>query len=407
MHLADSKNEEAISLLLQQCQPCTHRAHPIMIYDNEGDLPLHYAACNGAHPSLLRTLLGNGDPSLVRNLNGRLAIDDFLEEYIERLQEDESLWEEDVETSEIESEDETAGGESSSISASENGDEQDTGECHPIVENGAVTEDNVDLVSYALCNFDLFSARTDWEGDLGESISLLIQAAATLIVNNVDQTTADTQSGDNNRLPPIHAAVLVTSSYANYPAVCLPIIMSLQCNGGEGINDESMKQLLKEEDIWGNVPLHWACENLSLLVDPSMEACTRNIATELNRGNSGPLVPNTTECKDLARWKTNGLPSLVEYLLHIEPSASLMPTRQGSLPLHLLVGRPWDDIALLLKEYPDALGKQDLKTMLYPFQVAAISHKTLTDPASGLLSLDNTYRLIMEDPTLLCQIIER
>ncbi len=69
----------------------------------------------------------------------------------------------------------------------------------------------------------------------------------------------------------------------------------------------------------------------------------------------------------------------------------------------------------MLKKFPDALGTLDAISRLYPFQVAAASYPSspdsaqtcTTEPQMGLLSPDNTYQLIMEDPLLLCQIIEK
>ena len=68
--------------------------------------------------------------------------------------------------------------------------------------------------------------------------------------------------------------------------------------------------------------------------------------------------------------------------------------------------RYWDDVKLLLNEYPEALVEPDVVRGLYPFQLAAVSSANAQDNKSDLTQLETTYLLIMEDPSLLCQLIE-
>ena len=68
--------------------------------------------------------------------------------------------------------------------------------------------------------------------------------------------------------------------------------------------------------------------------------------------------------------------------------------------------RHWDDVKLLLNEYPEALVEPDVVRGLYPFQLAAVSSANAQDNKSDLTQLETTYLLIMEDPSLLCQLIE-
>ena len=115
---------------------------------------------------------------------------------------------------------------------------------------------------------------------------------------------------------------------------------------------------------------------------------------------------------------------MIEYLLHSQPTAARVPTRQGRLPLHLLVEdnssasvqTTWDDIQLLLRAYPEALWTPDGLSGLYPFQLAASAAASGPSPdnpsltctdQSGLHSLEISYRLVQENPSLLCQILEK
>ena len=70
--------------------------------------------------------------------------------------------------------------------------------------------------------------------------------------------------------------------------------------------------------------------------------------------------------------------------------------------------RHWDNVKLLLNEYPEALVEPDVVSGLYPFQLAAVSSSTSSQDnnQSDLAQLEITYLLIMEDPSLLCQLIE-
>jgi len=470
----DSKNEEVLRSLLEQCQPLSadDRVHPTMICDNEGDLPLHFATCNGAPPSLLHTLtnnvLGDARSSMVRNSQGRLAVDDFIEWYMDSLGEhimNQQVSEGD-DLSEMESDDDSDGGESSSVSSNSSSTKKESG----TFTNNTDNAHEGDFEDYVSCNFGFLHSATNWESELWDPLWVLIQAAATATRNsarNGQQTTVETQmQSDNNAWLPIHAAVIATK-YANFPA--LTLAASIVRNGvgdDEDGNDEDRNCVsqrltaLLEEDCYGYLPLHWACGgDISSLLSShptsngacvdmsdgrwSVQTCahSNNSATALNEANRGPLNPSTSQCKELVRWNTKNLPTMIEYLLHCEPSAARIPTRQGRLPLHLLVEdgnsfnlvhtmlqsneqdsgddeffrQPWDDIVAILKEFPDALGTPDTISHLYPFQLAAASlnpsalnptQTCSTEPQSGLLPLENTYRLIMEDPSLLCQILE-
>lgn len=86
----------------------------------------------------------------------------------------------------------------------------------------------------------------------------------------------------------------------------------------------------------------------------------------------------------------------IVYGQSIEPESKKLP-------------RHWDDVKLLLNEYPEALVEPDAVKGLYPFQLAAAvssSASSQDNNQSDLVQLETTYLLIMEDPSLLCQLIE-
>jgi len=431
IHLpADGKNEESIRLLLEQCQShatiSDDRPHPTMIRDSEDDLPLHFAACNGAPSSLLHILTTSlGDPrsTLVRNYRGRLPIDDYINSYLDNF--DEFRTEESSTDSDWEEEDESS-------SVSSNGSWINT-ESGTLQERDPLQER--DLEKHILCHFGFLSSPLiSCESGMWQPMWVLIQAALsarTYSGNTVQHGSDETQERDNMYAQlqpselPIHAAVIATK-YANFPALALIASMFRNDTHDRETYGRDNNQPLLEKDWYGNLPLHWAC------------AFNGDVAH--NDGtHGGPMNPMTNQCKAIVRWNTKFLPfTMIEYLLDREPTAARIPTRRGRLPLHLLVERgnaalnthlleydttkdgdgdacirqPWDDIKLLLKECPEALVKPDPTCHLYPFQIAAASSNTsyasmsCTGPQAELLSLEITFRLIMEDPSLLCQIIE-
>lgn len=417
-------------MLLEKCQfdnTSDGRVHPTMICDNEGDLPLHFAACNGASPSLLHTLttLGSAHSTLVRNSLDRLAIDDYIEWYMDR----EGMLEGES-TSESESEDESDGSESSSESSNS----------APIEKEPEVplkNESHVrDIGSGSLVPFKFSSlslVTPNWERELWDPMWVLVQAAATsILMHSGQQTDNEMQMQNDNSLyqtlkpslPPIHTAVIATK-YFNFPA--LVVHASILMSGNDKDSKNKVCRPLLEEDLNGYLPLHWACGDMYSVLRSN---CSSN-------ESSGDIAsPRTGQCGMLSRFNTSGLAcTMIEYLLHCEPDSAHMPTREGRLPLHLLAEdgnssviaskdsefnkfrrQPWDDIKLLLKQYPEALETADAVNYLYPFQSAATpspsspSHNpcpTCSDQQSDLLSLEHTYRLIMEDPSLLCQILEK
>ena len=298
--------------------------------------------------------------TLVKNNLGRLAIDDYIEWYID------SGDNEDIPSDSSEAEDDSD--DSESFSSTSNESEMQS------------RDDNLEHQLVPPFMSGLFTLRRNWQ-------------------NELFSRNGSEQANIRGQLLPIHAAV-VTCKYANYPALALHATI-LRSDGDINFNTENTKPLL-QEDLFGYLPLHWACGGISSLLsfDTSYDDYVSNNKRVTSKHNQ------------LARFNTFTLPhSMIEYLMFVEPAAARRRTRDGRLPLHLLVedgSSSWDDITLLLKEYPESLVEQDAVSKLYPFQVAAAS---LSKPSSrnntnGLIQLENTFRLIMEDPSLLCQLIE-
>ncbi|KAL3774915.1 hypothetical protein ACHAW5_009134 [Stephanodiscus triporus] len=393
-----------------------------MIRDDDGDLPLHFACCNGAPASLLRAMttwpLGDPTSATVCNSKNRLAVDDYIEWYVDCMNEGRGSSRGDMEE------------------ASEGGDDSvDDGES----EDGPVDVGDSDSDSYfddfwlpsnpALVNFcrrlprDVMNvlSATCREDDLRAAMWVLIEAAAIAVGNctlhNEEQTHDEGKKEIwMGSLLFIHAAVIATK-YSNFPAIALAACIwwrKIDNDDDDGGDD------LLEVDSYGYLPLHWACGDISLLLASGF--VSNDASVDRNRCQTSYTSPCSLCCEALSRFNTRDIPcSSIEFLLELEPAAARAPTRDGRLPLHLLVAdgylsadvrtpsndfchrQPWDDIKLLLKEFPEALGMPDPKSNLYPFQLAAASS---TRQSHGYVPLENTYRLIMEDPSFLCQLLD-
>ncbi|KAL9185191.1 hypothetical protein ACHAXT_002968 [Thalassiosira profunda] len=434
----DGDNEEALKMLLRQVPTDDGSVHPTMISDNEGDLPLHFAACNGGSPSLLRTLtsaLGDMRSATARNVKGQLAIDELIEWFSTSLQEIckvrnerwEAEWDAEHEgEAEIESDsdeeseydDDSINGESSSAASGNAVIEKDFE--HLIIDRGIRWMRGGGLDSLVSGSFGFVSVEEDrWDIDLwnstnvwGKMFVLIQEAAAAASIGYSARAQMSAY--------PVHATVIATK-HANYPALAL-VASVVQTRKNERKDKEPAMpyrgalyaigegcSALSKRDSSGKVPLHWACSDIPI-------------------ASKGPNEADYSPTKSLqARWNTyDHLPyTMIEYLLLCEPSAAQIRTRDGRLPLHLLVEgtstarrngcvHPWDDVETLLHLYPESLAIRDPVSGLYPFQLAAASPPASFDGTKEecyesesdlLLSLEITYRLIKEDPALLCSTI--
>ena len=110
---------------------------------------------------------------------------------------------------------------------------------------------------------------------------------------------------------------------------------------------------------------------------------------------------------------------MISYLLHLCPESAQIPNREGRLPLQLFLDGGYDanydrmdnplicvDFERLLAACPESIRTPDICSHMYPFQTAAASKSELqeedgssSDP-ERLKSIEMTYRLILEDPSL-------
>ena len=375
----EEESVDTLSILLNECNTPPGDIPATMISDNDGDLPLHYSACCGASSAQIIRILAMEAPqsTLVKNNLGRLAIDDYIEWYIDSGNDNE-----DIRSDSSEAEGDSDDSESSSSTSSNESEMQSI-------------DDNLEHQLVPPFMSGLFKLRRNWKNELWSPIYVLVEAAVAAIFSR----NGSEQSNTRGQLLPIHAAV-VACKYAHFPALALHTTV-LRSDGDINFNTEITKPLLKE-DLFGYLPLRWACGDI-----PSLLSFDTSNDDHVDKNK---LV--TSKHKQLARFNTYTLPhSMIEYLMYVEPAAARRRTRDGRLPLHLLVedgSSSWDDITLLLKEYPESLVEQDAVSKLYPFLVAAASSSKSSsrNNANGLIQLENTFRLIMEDPSLLCQLIE-
>jgi hypothetical protein len=90
-------------------------------------------------------------------------------------------------------------------------------------------------------------------------------------------------------------------------------------------------------------------------------------------------------------------PSVMDIVLWANPTAASIPNSLGRYPLSLALeyGKTFEEVAPLIKAYPQALETEDSTTNLYPFMIAA------TAPSPNELSQINTvYELLRMQPDL-------
>jgi hypothetical protein len=481
----DRTDEGVLRYVLEQCplsleSDAEERVHLSMVGDNEGDLPLHYALSNCAPPTCLAllTTLGDKRSALTPNSQHRLPVDvliewynDNLEDFFEK-QNAESDQSEDEEGEDDSDDDEESGSSKSQLSETITDDSEkhteevatadvDADESRPaedIISPWEFLERNklgyyffplnvpgkcylCPGKSFTLVMQGLFSggsrSRDFWESELWKQMIVLVDAAAAAIVsaNAIDKTKDAESYSSILRSNPVHAAVIATK-YGNFPAFALAMASPL---------DKNLRNEMAAMYMLGHLPLHWACGNISFLLNSTYSRPTKY---------QDQQNPSTARYSELVRFNTNDLGiTMIQYLLLLCPEAARIPTKEhGELPLHLLLqdkralwnylskkklGRayvneipfdplrsllrardsphtprrtPWDEIRSLLTACPEALSTPSLTNHLYPFQLAATaSHSWSSNEEdvdakmqkrTRLLALENTYRLILEDPSI-------
>jgi hypothetical protein len=439
------------------------RVHPSMVADNEGDLPLHYALSNNASPECLAllTTLGDKRAALTPNSQHRLPVDVLIEWYNDNLEDffekqnagsDQSEEEEEEEEEEDSDDDETSGSSESELSEASTHDsdkhQEEVATANVDADESRPAKDIVSAWDFLKCNNlchsffpldvpgkcylcpgksvglviqGLFSegsnSRDFWESDLWKQMIVLVNAAAVAIVgaNRIDKTEDAESYLSILRSNPVHAAVIATK-YGNFPAFALAMASPL---------DKNLRNEMAATYFLGYLPIHWACGDVSFLLNSTYSYPTTKYQDQKN--------PSTVKYSELVRFNTYDLGiTVIQYLLLLFPEAARIPTEEhGELPLHLFLqdrralwnylskkslGRargdspdtprqtPWDEIKSLLTACPEALSTPSLTHHLYPFQLAATCGEEDVDVEmhrrTRLCSLENTYRLILEDPSI-------
>ena len=456
-------DERVLRYILEQCPLFSdskdNKIHPSMIGDNEGDLPLHYALSSCAPPAFLAILTALGDKrsTLIPNSQHQLPIDVLIEWYHDNLED--FLEKENTDSDESEEEEEDDDDENGSDDDDEsNSSESDTNlylsrreenGCN-LLECNNLCRDFFPLNSfgkYYLCPgkssgqimqgliSEGSNSRDFWESDLWKQTIVLIDAAAAAIVNSSGNARTNSAEPYSSILQsnPLHAAV-IAAKYG-FPAFALTMASPL---------DSNFRNEMAATYCLGYLPLHWACGDITLPLN-SAYSRQKKYQTQQN--------PSTEQYNEVVRFNTNKLRiSLVQYLLLLCPEAARIPTKEhGDLPLHLFLQdkrtlwiyltktqlgepldandtlfdplqstltatispdtpwcTPWDEMKSLLSACPEALSTPSMKTHLYPFQLAATTSHSLppdeedagVQKKTRLLSLENTYRLILEDPSV-------
>eukprot|EP00804_Cyclotella_cryptica_P009982 CCRYP_015412-RA/>CCRYP_015412-RA protein AED:0.27 eAED:0.34 QI:0/0.33/0/1/0.33/0/4/0/707 len=409
--LSDGTNDEVLRLILDRFekdniinnnQSCSLDdipslpIHPLLIPDGDGDLPLHYASSIGASPPLLSILTKyptTHRAALVRNAEGRLPIDELIIWYKELMAEEHE-----------ESEDE-------SDSNGEN--------------DGYNHEDDSSGSNDVLQREEVGNEQTQHSESSPEELVSRALPGANAIASASIGTTAFHLSPGGPPWNPIPASIIVTK-YSDFPALVLVASILMTTANVVASNTEVpcekaqlISKALLQEDSFGLLPLHWACGDIAYLLSSSSSD-----TKVYDFPNSEQHLVST--CRETVRWNTPQLPcSMIRYLLHLCPESARVPTRNGRLPLHLFLDGgyrksldktcSWGDVTELLKACPDALRTPDVCSHMYPFQVAAAVETSIfhvegercvartevhDEEGARLKSLEITYLLIMEDPSL-------
>jgi hypothetical protein len=230
---------------------------------------------------------------------------------------------------------------------------------------------------------------------------------------------------------------VIATKYGNFPALALTTATPL---------DRNLRNEMTASYFLGYLPLHWACGDISYLLNSESSRQTE-LSVQRNP------IPSE-HYPEIVRFNTRAFEvTMIQYLLLLYPEAASIPTPHDELPLHLFLqdGRalyrhvcrenfarayveevsfdplrsmlrwsqardmprrtPYDEIKSLLTACPEALATPSVTNHLYPYQLAATaSHSCASgeeymnedmQKKTRLLSLENTYRLILEDPTVI------
>ena len=362
-HLADAMKVEILRLMLDECKVDEGSEHPLLISDNDSDLPLHYACANSedieAKCQIVR-LLVEAEPRsvLVANSVGRLAIDEHILAYLDEVEAEES------------DDESTSSGESlsSSEESEYSGAVEDGESCDKPKGSHEIEDINRNMIHRAR-NFIM--KQNGWTLKLWQPIWILTEAAANFI--NVREEWL-----------PVQAATIAIK-YAKYPALVLALCA---------------KDSYESVDLHGHLALHYGCGDVAeLLGAEGIQASVNLVEVTILKNNVNP-----GSSPYLRRFGSQDFSlTLIQWLVGIAPGTARTKTL-SRLPLHLLLAacneKNWSDIELLLELCPGSLRTRD-STRLYPFQLASVNERT-TPPTKEeeLATMDRTFRLLLHDPSL-------
>ena len=377
----------------EQCIDELAKPHPLLIQDNEGDTALHFACSNGASDMLLRILTtfpGQPQSVYIKNAYGRLPIDDLINFWID------------------------SDGDEMSESSEDIDNEMDC-DSNARIDEECLDCNPDDLISHVLrIVFDRLSANSLLslsfydKFHLWDRMWVLVQTGVRYLTESncrFHRILAEQFHSVESEFYPIHAAVIVTK-YLDYPAIALVGCMFIarqrliETNPENERSFDTQKHLLRKDSV-GLIPLHWACGSIDNLMASNTESFDCHTAS-------------TSTYDKRVCWNSKILRcSMIEFLLRLCPESARVPTREGRLPLHLYLDGgynrqqdlryTWADVGWLLGGCPEAIRIPDPCSQLYPFQIVAAASPDTSDPETVevlLKSIELTYRLIMEDPSL-------
>ena len=254
---------------------------------------------------------------------------------------------------------------------------------------------------------------------LWDRMWILIQSGANYII----AATSDDQLCNLHskpKLDPIGASIYVTK-LAKFPAIALVASVLLVRDNLADVDVESdsnmtladyTRMALLQEDSVGLLPLHLACGNVPKILPSCDTISLNNYLCDANVSQPRTLT-------GAVLWNTDKLPcSMISYLLHLCPESARIPSPEGRLPLQLFLDGGYDasydrmddplicvDFERLLTACPESIRTPDICSHMYPFQTAAASGSKLESEDSPpnperFKTIEMTYRLILEDPSL-------
>lgn len=171
--------------------------------------------------------------------------------------------------------------------------------------------------------------------------------------------------------------------------------IQLLLNAATGRDTDSSQPILLHEVVAFQSDL-----DLSLVVPLAVRLYPDQISTRDTNGNLPLHIAASSPAQRKRQYMRLVVQDAVDVLVSSYPTAARVPNREGRLPLHLALAcgrRTWNTgICALVDTAPQALMTRDVKTHLYPVQLAAI-HEADDD----LESLRTIYELLLAWPPVL------